>query len=105
MSPDPPKFTKCIAAKVKAAPEPVKGQPKPKTSDYLKQCQQEYDQLKQQVMTFLIRSTWLEAEADKLGVKVSDEGGQGRVREGAQAGLPEDRRLREVPQDVRPDRG
>lgn len=72
VAPDPPTFTKCIAAKVKAAPEPVKGQPKPKRSDYLKQCKQEYDQLRQQVMTFLIRSTWLEAEGDKLGVKVSD---------------------------------
>jgi foldase protein PrsA len=72
VAPDPPAFTKCVAAKVKAAPEPVKGQPQPKKSDYLKQCQQEYDQLKQQVMTFLVRSTWLEAEADKLGVKVSD---------------------------------
>lgn len=71
-APDPPTFTKCVAAKVKAAPEPVKGQPKPKESDYVKQCQQEYDQLKQQVLTFLIRSTWLEAEGAKLGVKVSD---------------------------------
>ena len=56
----------------KAAPEPAKGQPKPKHADYLKQCKQEYDQLKQQVMKFLVRSTWLEAEADEHGVKVTD---------------------------------
>src|SRR6185312_11663017 len=44
----------------------------PKRSDYLKQCNAEYDQLKQQVMTFLVRSTWLEAEAARQGVKISD---------------------------------
>jgi foldase protein PrsA len=71
-APDAPTFVKCIAAKEKAAPKPAKGQPKPKRSDYLKQCQAEYDQLKQQVMTFLVRSTWLEAEANRQGVKVSD---------------------------------
>ncbi len=71
-APDPPTYAKCTAAKVKAAPEPVTGQPKLKESDYKKQCQQEYDQIKQQVMTFLLRGTWLEAQADTMGIKVSD---------------------------------
>lgn len=87
-APDPPSFTKCVAAKVKAAPEPVKGQPKPKASDYLKQCKQEYDQLKQQVMTFLIRSTWLEAEGIKLGVKVSDKEAQAAFDKARQQAFP-----------------
>ena len=36
------------------------------------QCKQEYDQFKTEVLGFLIRSTWLDQEATKQGVKVSD---------------------------------
>ena len=72
-APDAPGFKKCVAAKAKAAPPPVKGQPKPKESDYKKQCSQEYDQIKQQVMTFLLRGTWLQAEAEKQGIKIKDD--------------------------------
>lgn len=69
---DPPKFTKCIAEGKKALGEPVKGQPKPKDSDFRAQCKQQYEQIKQQVMTFLLRSTWLYAEAERQNVKVTD---------------------------------
>src|SRR5215213_11732400 len=46
--PDSPDFKKCIAGK-KKTPTP-KGTPKPKDADIKKQCQQEYDALRQQVM-------------------------------------------------------
>ena len=36
------------------------------------QCQQQYDQLKGQVMSFLVRAAWLEAEAERQDIKVSD---------------------------------
>jgi foldase protein PrsA len=68
--PDPPDFKKCIAAKQKT-PVP-KGTPKPKESDLKKQCQQEFDALKTQVMQFLISAEWIQQEADKRGIKVSD---------------------------------
>ncbi|HEX2162113.1 MAG TPA: peptidyl-prolyl cis-trans isomerase [Thermoleophilaceae bacterium] len=65
--PDPPNFTKCIAALKEAQP---KGS-KPKDADLKKQCKQSYDQLKQQVMQFLIQSQWVQQEAEEQGVKVS----------------------------------
>ncbi len=70
--PDPPKYLDCIAAKKKAAPEPVKGQPDPSDADYKKQCADQFTQLKDQVMTFLIRSTWLELQANEDGIHVTD---------------------------------
>src|SRR5215210_1814626 len=87
-APDAPAFTKCVAAKEKAAPKPAKGQPAPKRSDYLKQCKSEYDQLKQQVMTFLVRSTWLEAEADRQGVKVDDKEARAEFNKAVKAAFP-----------------
>jgi foldase protein PrsA len=68
--PDPPQFTKCVAAK-KDAPVP-KGQEKPSDAALKKQCQQEYDTLKREVMLFLIQAEWVEQEADEQGVEVSD---------------------------------
>lgn len=70
--PDPPNYTKCIAAKRAAAPAPVKGQPDPSVAQYKTQCDQQYTQLKDQVMTFLIRSEWLELQANEAGIDISD---------------------------------
>ena len=66
--PDPPNYTKCIAALKAAQP---KGSAAPKDSDLKKQCKQSYDQLKQQVMQFLIQSQWVQQEAADQDVKVS----------------------------------
>jgi foldase protein PrsA len=68
--PDPPEFTKCVAAK-KDVPVP-EGQAKPTDSALKKQCQQEYDTLKREVMLFLIQAEWVEQEAAEQGVEVSD---------------------------------
>jgi foldase protein PrsA len=68
--PDPPQFTKCVAAK-KDAPVP-KGQEKPTDAALKKQCQQEYDTLKREVMLFLIQAEWVEQEAEEQGVEVSE---------------------------------
>jgi foldase protein PrsA len=68
--PDPPEFTKCVSAKKKAsAPE---GQDKPTDSQLKKQCEQEYDQLKSEVMQFLIQAEWVQQEADQQGIEVSE---------------------------------
>jgi foldase protein PrsA len=70
--PDPPDFAKCVAAK-KKAPTP-QGQTKPSQSDadYKKQCKTEWDTLKRSVMQFLIQAEWVQQEADKRNITVSD---------------------------------
>jgi len=70
--PDAPDFKQCIADKKKTAAKPAKGQPEPTEAQFKTQCKQQYDQFEQQVMGFLIRSTWLDQEANRLKVKVAD---------------------------------
>ena len=70
--PDAPDFKQCIAAKKKTAAKPAKGQPEPTDAQLKTQCQQSYDMFKTQVLGFLIRSTWLDQEANRLKVKVAD---------------------------------
>jgi foldase protein PrsA len=68
--PDPPDFTKCVANQAK---QPVpKGAKKPTNAQLKTQCKQQYDALKQQVMQFLVSAEWIQQEADKQKVKVSD---------------------------------
>jgi foldase protein PrsA len=87
--PDAPKFTHCIAEKKAAAPTPAKGQPLPTDAQFKAQCQQEYDGLKNQVMSFLIRSQWLEGEAQAEGVKVSDKEVQQQLNKARQQAFPQ----------------
>ena|SRR5687768_15919185 len=57
--PDPPDFTKCIAAKKTAQPQ-QQGAAPPPDSQLKSQCKQEYDGLKEQTMQFLISAEWLQ---------------------------------------------
>jgi foldase protein PrsA len=68
--PDPPDYKKCVAAK-KKQPAP-QGQKKQSDAGLKKQCESEYDALKDQAMQIAINATWLEQEAEKQDVKVSD---------------------------------
>jgi foldase protein PrsA len=70
VAPDPPEFTKCVAAKQKT-PVP-KGQKKPTEAALKKQCKTEYDALRREVMQFLIQAEWVQQEADDQGIKVTD---------------------------------
>jgi foldase protein PrsA len=70
--PDAPTFTKCVAAKRKTTPKPAKGQPKVTDDQLKKQCKQEYEQLRNQVMQLLVSFQWLQGEAKDQGVKVSE---------------------------------
>jgi foldase protein PrsA len=70
--PDAPDYTKCVAEKRKTAPKPAKGQPKTTDEQLKKQCEQEYQQLRDQVMQLLTSFQWIEGEAEDQGVKVSD---------------------------------
>ena len=68
--PDPDSdFKNCVAAKAK---QPSQARSKPSDAQLRKQCKQEYDQLKGEVMQFLIQAEWVTQEADSRGVEVSD---------------------------------
>jgi foldase protein PrsA len=68
--PDPPDYAKCVAG-LRKQPQPS-GKQKPSTADLKKQCKQQYDQLKGEVMQFLIQAQWIQQEAKARNVKVSD---------------------------------
>jgi foldase protein PrsA len=70
--PKPPEFTGCVAQAKKTAGKPAKGQPKQTDADFKKQCQQQYDQLREQVLGLLISFEWIQREAEDQGVSVSD---------------------------------
>jgi foldase protein PrsA len=84
--PDPPDYTKCVAAK-KRQPVP-KGASSPSDASLKKQCKTEYDQLKGDVMQFLIQAQWVEQEAASRGVKVSDQEVKNRLNEEKQRAFP-----------------
>jgi foldase protein PrsA len=66
---EPPDYKKCVVAK-KAQPV-AKGQEQ--TAAALKKlCKQEFDQLKKQVMQFLIQAQWVEQEAKAKDITISD---------------------------------
>jgi foldase protein PrsA len=70
--PDPPAYTACIAHLQKTTPKPAKGQKAPTSAQLKSQCEQQYKSLQQEVLGFLISSSWVLGEAKSLGVKVSD---------------------------------
>jgi len=69
--PDPPAYTQCVA-NLRTTQKPVKGQPKPSTATLVAQCKRLNTQLVQQTMATLVQSQWIEGEAKKQGVSVSD---------------------------------
>jgi foldase protein PrsA len=85
-APDPPKFDECVAAK-KTQPQP-QGGPKPTTAQLEKQCKDEYEQLKGDVMQFLIQAEWVKQEAEEQDVKVSDQEVQNRLEEEKKRAFP-----------------
>jgi foldase protein PrsA len=70
--PKPPDYAACVAQKRKTAPKPAKGQPKTTDATLKAQCKTEYENLRDQVMQFLISAAWIQGEAADRGVKLSD---------------------------------
>jgi foldase protein PrsA len=70
--PDAPEFTKCVADKKKNAPKPAEGQPKTTDAQLKEQCEQEYNQLRDQVLQLLTSFEWIEGEAEEQKISVSD---------------------------------
>src|SRR5918992_616729 len=78
-APDPPEFKKCVAAK-REQPQP-QGGAQPTAAQLKKQCEQEYDQLKGDVMQFLIQAEWVQQEAEEQDVEVPDQEVRNRLEE------------------------
>lgn len=68
--PDPPSYTKCVAAQRKQIAA-SRGNSRPSDADLKQGCETQYQQLKSQVMSFLIRSEWLDLQAEELGVEIN----------------------------------
>src|SRR5258705_5473321 len=86
--PDAPDFAKCIANKKKTAAKPAKGQPEPTDAQFKQQCQTQYDGLKNQVLSFLIRSTWLDNEAKSMKINVADKDVQKQIDDAKKQAFP-----------------
>jgi len=70
--PEPPSYSACISHLAATTPKPEKGQKGPTTAEFKKQCEQQYKSLQQEVLGFLISSSWVLGEANALGIKLSD---------------------------------
>lgn len=88
--PDSPEFTRCVASKLRSAPKPAAGQPKPTKVQFEQTCKQEYEALKSQVLELLINGNWLEGEAKDLGVKVTDAEVQKNFQQQKKQAFPKD---------------
>jgi foldase protein PrsA len=65
---DPPNFNNCVAQVRKQIPSLAKTA----TTTIRSDCKQLFTSLSSQVMDFLIKAYWYQADANKLGVKVTD---------------------------------
>src|SRR3954465_11456509 len=82
-------FKACIAKKKATAAKPAKGQAAPTDAQFKQQCQQEFTSYKDQVLSFLIRATWLDQEAEKQGVKVADKDVQKQLDAAKRTAFPQ----------------
>lgn len=71
--PQPPEYTECIAQKREDQPEPAEGEEAPDDDALRQQCRQEYEAIRDSVMTLLINAQWIEGEAEQQDVSVTDE--------------------------------
>jgi foldase protein PrsA len=91
--PDPPDFEKCVATK-KKTPVP-KGQQRPTDEALKKQCKTEFDNLKREVMQFLIQAEWVQQEADEQEIKITDKEIQRALEDQKKQAFPNDKQYKE----------
>jgi foldase protein PrsA len=85
--PDPPSYTNCIA-QLRKQSKPAKGQPKPTDTTLRAQCKAQEEQIKQQTVATLIQSAWVEGEAKKQGVSVTDAAVQQQLQQTKKQSFP-----------------
>ena len=93
VAPDPPSFTKCIAAK-QQQPAP-KGSKKPTAEQSKDQCKQEYDALKEQVMQFLVSAQWIQQEAEERDLEATPEEVKKQFEDQKKQSFPSDKEYQE----------
>jgi len=81
-------YKACIADKKKTAGKPAKGQKATTDAQYKQQCEQQFTQLKDQVLSFLIRATWLDQEAGRQNVKIQDKDVQKQLDQAKKQAFP-----------------
>ena len=91
--PDPPDFEKCVAAK-KKTPVP-KGQKRPSDESLKKQCKTEFDNVKGEVMQFLIQAEWVEQEAEEQDIKITDKEIKRALEDQKKQAFPNDKQYKE----------
>jgi foldase protein PrsA len=91
--PDPPNFTKCVAAKGRQ-PQP-EGAPKPTPAQLKEQCEQEFDALKEQVMQFLVTAEWIKQEAADREITVTDAEVRKQFEDQKKQSFPDDKAYKE----------
>jgi foldase protein PrsA len=91
--PDPPDFTNCVAAK-KKTPVP-KGQERPSDEALKKQCKTEFDNLKREVMQFLIQAEWVQQEAEEQDIKITDKEIERALEDQKKQAFPNDKQYQE----------
>jgi parvulin-like peptidyl-prolyl isomerase len=91
--PDPPDFANCVAQKQKQ-PAP-RGAAKPTAKALKGQCKQEYDQVKGQVMQFLISAEWIQQEAKGRGITASDAEVKQRFEQQKKQSFPNEKAYRQ----------
>ena len=91
--PEPPEFAKCVAQK-KKAPVP-EGQGEQSGAALKKQCKTEYDQLKSEVMQFLIQAEWLKQEAEQQNINLSDKAVAKALEDQKKQAFPTDKAYRQ----------
>ena len=70
--PDPPKYTACIKHLEETSSKPLKGAKAPSHTELLSQCETQYKSLSNEVLGFLISSSWVIGEGNDLGIKLTD---------------------------------
>jgi len=71
--PVPPDFTACVAAATAALPEkPPKGKTTPTEAQLKVRCRQVYEELRDEVLRFLISGRWILGEAASQGIALTD---------------------------------
>ena len=91
---DPPNFNTCIAQARKDFPSLAKASVKTLRAD----CKQLFTSLSSQVMDFLIKAYWYQADAAKQGVKVTDAEVQKAFNTAKNQQYPERQGLQQLPQ-------
>jgi len=89
--PVPPDFTACVAAATAALPEtPPKGKTTPTDAQLKERCRKDYEELRDEVLQFLITAQWIIGEAGSQGIELTDQQVQAEYAKQKKQNYPKD---------------